>query len=163
MKIDTLNKLIKSSCKKVSLETGRKIARRLVVFIQSFNKKNKNKAAGIASNQLGIDASVAVVLIKNKPLILINPIITDFSKSKFAHEEECLSFPDQRLTVFRHDWVKVKSDYSKEEMFFGQLENTDINKTSLFESALIQHEIAHLFGKTIHDFQWENSPSPREW
>jgi peptide deformylase len=163
MKIDITNKLIKTPCKKINLDIGRKIARKLVVFIQNFNKKNDKKAAGIAANQLGIDASVVVVLIKNKPLILINPVITDFSKSKFAHEEECLSFPDQRITVFRHDWIKVKSDYSKEEMFFGQLENMDINKTNLFESALIQHEIAHLFGKTIHDFQWENSPSPREW
>lgn len=163
MRILTENPLLKTKCNFINIKEGRKIARRLVVFIQSFNKKNEKKAAGIAANQLGINASVVVVLIKNKPLILINPVITDFSKSKFAHEEECLSFPDQRLTVFRHDWIKVKSDYSKEEMFFGQLENMDINKTNLFESALIQHEIAHLFGKTIHDFQWENSPSPREW
>lgn len=163
MKIDLTNSLIKTPCKKVSLDYGRKIARRMVVFLQSYNKKNNIKAAGVAANQLGINASVATLIIKNKPLILINPQILDFSKSKFAHTEQCLSFPDQSITVFRHDWIVIKSEYSKEEMFFGQKENHDLDQINLFESALVQHEISHLFGKTIHDFQWENSPNPKEW
>lgn len=163
MKIDSTNTLIRTCCNKVSLDYGRKIARRMVSFLQTYNKKFNLKAAGIAANQLGINASVAVLLIKSKPLILINPEVLDFSKSKFAHTEQCLSFPDESLTVYRHDWVVIRSDYSKEEMFFGQKQNSDLDKNSLFESALAQHEISHLFGKTIHDFQWENSSSPKEW
>lgn len=163
MKIIIDNPLIKTKCKQVDLKEGRKIAKRMTLFIYAHNKKNKIKAAGIAANQLGINASVAVAMIKGRPLILINPVIIDFSRSKFAQEEQCLSFPDQILTVFRHDWIIIKSDNFKETMFFGQNPNSDIDHKSLFETSLVQHEISHLFGKTIHDFQWENSPSPKEW
>ena len=163
MRILTENPLLKKKCKLVTIDQGRLIARRMVAYLLANNKKNKNtKALGIAANQFGIDAAVAVVLIKQKPLILINPKIEKFSEVKFMHKEGCLSFPDQVLDVYRHIWIEIISDNHKDILFFGS--RIDHNSSAdMLESAVVQHEIAHLNGLTFHDFQWSTSPKPSEW
>ena len=163
MRILTENPLLKKKCKLVTIDQGRLIARRMVAYLLANNKKNKtNKAIGVAANQFGIDASVAIVLIKQKPLILINPKIKKFSEVKFMHKEGCLSFPNEILDVYRHLWVEVSSDNHKENIFFGS--TIDQNSSAdMLESAVVQHEIAHLNGLTFHDFQWNTSLNPNEW
>ena len=65
----TFDDSLKNPCKKVSIKEGKKIA------VDLFNKLVKDKnAIGLAANQIGIDASVAVVNVI-KPIILINPRI----------------------------------------------------------------------------------------
>lgn len=163
MRILTENPLLKKKCKLVTIDQGRLIARRMVAYLLANNKKNKNtKALGIAANQFGIDAAVAVVLIKQKPLILINPKIEKFSEVKFMHKEGCLSFPDQVLDVYRHIWIEIISDNHKDILFFGSRIDHN-NSADMLESAVVQHEIAHLNGLTFHDFQWSTSPKPSEW
>ena len=163
MRILTENTLLKKKCKLVTIDQGRLIARRMVAYLLANNKKNKNnKAIGLAANQFGIDAAVAVVLIKQKPLILINPKIEKFSEVRFMHKEGCLSFPNEILDVYRHLWIEVKADNHKDSIFFGNhVEQNNLN--AMLESAVVQHEVAHLNGLTFHDFQWQNSASPKEW
>ena len=163
MRILTENPLLKKKCKLVTIDQGRLIARRMVAYLLANNKKNKtNKAIGLAANQFGIDAAVAVVLIKQKPLILINPKIEKFSEIKFLHKEGCLSFPNEVLDVYRHFWIEVESDNFNNTLFFGN--HVDQNSLAdMLESAVVQHEIAHLNGLTFHDFQWTTSLNPSEW
>lgn len=163
MRILTENPLLKKKCKKVSIDQGRLIARRMVAYLLANNKKNNNtKALGIAANQFGIDAAVIVVLIKKKPFILINPEIVKYSEVKFCHKEGCLSFPNELIDVYRHLWIEVKSDNHKQILFFGNRVEQN-NSHDILESAVVQHEIAHLNGLTFYDFQWNTSPAPNEW
>lgn len=163
MRILTENPLLKKKCNQVTIDQGRLIARRMVAYLLANNKKNKNnKALGVAANQFGIDAAVAVVLIKQKPLILINPKIEKFSEVKFMHKEGCLSFPDEVLDVYRHLWIQVSSSNHNENIFFGSRVEEN-NSEDILDSAVVQHEIAHLNGLTFHDFQWKTSPTPKEW
>ena len=65
----TFDDVLKNPCKKVSVEEGKKIA------VELINKLVKDKnAIGLAANQVGIDASVAVVNVI-EPIIIINPRI----------------------------------------------------------------------------------------
>ena len=59
----TFDDSLKNPCKKVSVDAGKKIA------VDLFNKLVKDKnAIGLAANQIGINASVAVVNVI-KPII----------------------------------------------------------------------------------------------
>ena len=132
-----------------------------ISFVLSSNSNSSGSLMGLA-NQFGIDAAVAVVLIKQKPLILINPKIEKFSEVRFMHKEGCLSFPNEVLDVYRHLWVEVSSSNHKENIFFG-VRVEENNSEAILDSAVVQHEIAHLNGLTFHDFQWKTSPTPKEW
>ena len=68
------NPLINKKLKEVSVEEGRTIATEL---FQILNKRGDG--IGLAANQVGIDAQVAVVNVI-EPLVLINPIIEDQGK-----------------------------------------------------------------------------------
>ena len=63
------NPLINRPLKKVSVEEGMKIATEL---FQILNKRQDG--IGLAANQVGIDAQVAVVNVR-EPIVLINPEI----------------------------------------------------------------------------------------
>jgi peptide deformylase len=156
------NDLLKKKCLNVDLKTGFKIAKRMGIFLNKLKKKTKSKIAGLAANQVGIDACVSIVLKNNKPFVLINPKIVSFSDVRIRNKERCLSYPDIELDVYRHMWVQVSCDNHKETIFFGNVSlESDLIKN--FESAVVQHEICHLNGLTFHDFQWNNSPTPKEW
>jgi len=63
------NPVIQKKLRRVTLEEGEKIATEL------FEILNKRKdGIGLAANQVGIDASVAVVNVR-EPIVLINPEI----------------------------------------------------------------------------------------
>ena len=162
MNIVIENPLLKTKCKKVELKTGFKIAKRMGMFINRLKKKNKCKIFGLAANQVGIDASVSIVLKNDKPFVLINPKIISFSNVRIRNKEQCLSYPETELDIYRHMWIEVSCDNHEKTIFFGNvsLESETIKN---LESAVAQHEIAHLHGLTFHDFQWNNSPTPKEW
>ena len=65
------NPVIRKKLKEVTVEEGMEIATKL------FQVLNKRKdGIGLAANQVGIDAQVAVVNVR-EPLVLINPKISD--------------------------------------------------------------------------------------
>ena len=81
----TFDDVLKNPCKKVSVEEGKKIA------VELINKLVKDKnAIGLAANQVGIDASVAVV--NEEPIIIRNPRIIKMW-DEIPWVESCLSFP----------------------------------------------------------------------
>ena len=102
---------------------------------------------GLASNQIGLDLSLAVIKIQKEgeePLriVLVNPELAEKSGS-MLEEEGCLSFPGLFAKVKRYSKVKVRALNEKGLPI-------EINAEGLFSKAL-QHEIDHLDGVLFID------------
>ena len=134
------NPLIQKKLRSVSVEEGYEIATKL---FQILNKKGDG--IGLAANQVGIDASVAVVNVK-EPIVLVNPKIIR-KEEETRYYEGCLSFPKKGCHTKRYKIVEVEVDNMESNMTFGA-GNTDLD---LLESVCVQHEIDHLNGMRILD------------
>ena len=134
------NPLIQKTLRRVTVEEGYDIAREL---FQILNKRGDG--IGLAANQVGIDASVAVVNVK-EPIVLINPKIVR-KEEETRYYEGCLSFPKKGCHTKRYKIVEVETDNIESNMTFGA-GDTD---TDLLESVCVQHEIDHLNGMRILD------------
>jgi len=120
---------------------------------------------GLAANQVGIDASVAVVNVR-EPLILINPKIVDVW-DEIPYYEGCLSFKGKGVQTKRYKNIVIKTEQEESELYFSGAENPSDGKGSwedthnkkqdeelrLLEAICVQHEIDHLNGMTIMDRQ----------
>jgi peptide deformylase len=108
---------------------------------------------GLAANQVGLSDAIIVIdltdvdeekdeplgIIKEhkKPLIFINPKITD-SWGEWSIEEGCLSIPDLRIEVVRPEFIKLTyrdGNFDEQHLEVGGL-----------LSRVIQHEYDHLNG-----------------
>ena len=134
------NSLIQKKLREVSVEEGMEIAGEL---FQILNKRGDG--IGLAANQVGIDASVAVVNVK-EPIVLINPKIVK-KEEETRYYEGCLSFPKKGCHTKRYKIVEVKVDNMESNMTFGA-GDTELD---LLESVCVQHEIDHLNGMRILD------------
>ena len=134
------NPLIQKKLRSVTVEEGYDIARKL---FQILNKRGDG--IGLAANQVGIDASVAVVNVK-EPIVLINPEIIK-KEEETRYYEGCLSFPKKGCHTKRYKIVEVKVDNMESNMTFGA-GDTDLD---LLESVCVQHEIDHLNAMRILD------------
>ena len=89
------NSVINKKLRKVSVDEGLRIAKDL------FTTLNERKdGIGLAANQVGIDASVAVVNVR-EPLILINPVIKE-QWDEIDYYEGCLSYPKKGVHTKRY-------------------------------------------------------------
>ena len=163
------NPLINKKAKEVSVEEGLVIAEEL---FQILNKRGDG--IGLAANQVGIDAQVAVVNV-TEPLVLINPkyIHKEF---EIMYGEGCLSYPGQTIKTKRYRDVIVQTAQSESGWYFsgaeipadesrGSWEVERKKKDSdlrLLESVCVQHEIDHLNGITIHDREIKLEPTKSE-
>lgn len=113
----------------------------------------KSDGVGLAGPQIGLLKRVVVIdsdyvtedengeLLPRRPLVMINPEITDHSEEEIDSTEGCLSLPGIAVDVKRWEWVKVKcldEDYNEVE-HYGE---------DLF-GICMQHEIDHLDGTTL--------------
>ncbi len=154
------NPLIKSQLKKVSVEEGMKIATELFEILAQ-----RKDGIGLAANQVGIDAQVAVVNVI-EPRILINPQYVD-KGNEIPYYEGCLSFKGKGVNTRRYDSVIIKTEQDESNWYFSGAPNPSDGKGSwekqqqikndaemrLLETICIQHEIDHLNGITIMDRQ----------
>jgi len=151
------NNVIKKKLKEVSVEEGMAIATKL---FQILNKRKDG--IGLAANQVGIDAQVAVVNVR-EPLVLINPKIIS-KENEIKYYEGCLSYPGKGVHTRRYETVQVKTEQQESTWIFSGVETSEEGKGSwesdesknkqalrLLESICVQHEIDHLMGITIHD------------
>jgi len=155
------NPVIHEKCREVSVEEGLEIAAEL---FQILNKRKDG--IGLAANQVGIDAAVAVVNVR-EPIILINPKIVSVGE-EVPYYEGCLSFPKKGVYTKRFSEVEITTDQVEDHKlggswFFsgrpmksgkGSWEKNKQEKDDelrLLECVAIQHEIDHLNGVTIHD------------
>ena len=134
------NPLINQKLREVSVEEGNSIATEL---FQILNKRGDG--IGLAANQVGIDAAVAVVNVK-EPIVLINPKIVS-KEEEIRYYEGCLSYPKKGCHTKRYKIVEVKVDNYESNLTFGA-GDTEVD---LLESVCVQHEIDHLNGMRILD------------
>ena len=154
------NPVINKKLKEVSLEEGNKIATALFQILTE-----RKAGIGLAANQVGIDASVAVVNVR-EPIILINPEVVEVSE-EIPYYEGCLSFKGKGIQTKRYKNIVIKTEQEEGNLYFSGTENPSDGKGSweegsdkkqdeelrLLEAICIQHEIDHLNGMTIHDRQ----------
>ena len=92
---------------------------------------------GIAAPQIGLNKRLIYIFV-NEPMVLVNPVLSDFSKDMISLWDNCMSFPFLSVKVKRHKECTVTY--------------TDINwreRSRRLEgdmSELIQHEVDHLDG-----------------
>ena len=163
------NPIINKKLREVSVEEGMEIATEL---FQILNKRGDG--IGLAANQVGIDAQVAVVNV-TEPLVLINPkyIHKEF---EIMYGEGCLSYPGQAIKTKRYRDVIIKTAQSESGWYFSGAEQPNDGKGSwekeqskkqdaelrTLESVCVQHEIDHLNGITIHDREIKLEPTKSE-
>ena len=150
------NSVINKKLREVSVEEGEKIAAEL------FEILNKRKdGIGLAANQVGIDAAVAVLNIR-EPIVLINPKIIS-KENEIDFYEGCLSYPNKGVHTKRYRDVIISTAQSESDWYFSGASQPTDGKGSweeskkedqelrTLEAVCVQHEIDHLNGKTIHD------------
>ena len=149
------NPVINKKLREVTVGEGTKIASEL------FRILNERKdGIGLAANQVGIDAAVAVLDIR-EPIILINPVIEE-QWDEIDYYEGCLSYPKKGIHTKRYKNIIVKSAQEESGMYFSGVESSKGKRTweespkqdqeqRLLEAVCVQHEIDHLMGKTIFD------------
>ena len=154
------NPVIQKKLRKVTLEEGEKIA------VELFEILNKRKdGIGLAANQVGIDAAVAVVNVR-EPIVLINPEIVS-RETEIPFYEGCLSFPGKGVNTKRYETVEVTSDNVDGTMIFSGVDTGEEAKGTwesekhtyqvkdrdlrILEAVCVQHEIDHLNGIVCRD------------
>ena len=151
------NPLIQKKLREVSVEEGLEIATEL---FQILNKRGDG--IGLAANQVGIDAQVAVVNVR-EPLVLINPKIVS-KTNEIPYYEGCLSYSGKGVHTKRYETIEVKTEQIDGSWIFSGVETQTEGKGSwetdeakndrelrTLESVCVQHEIDHLNGMRIMD------------
>ena len=134
------NPVINKKLREVSVAEGLDIAAELFDIL---NKRGDG--IGLAANQVGIDAQVAVVNVR-EPLVLINPKIIS-KEVEIPYYEGCLSYPKKGVHTKRYRDIVVSTEHKHSDLVFGGSDE----EMNVLESVCVQHEIDHLMGKTIHD------------
>ena len=151
------NPVIQKKLREVSVEEGLEIATELFQILNE-----RKDGIGLAANQVGIDAQVAVVNVR-EPLVLINPKIIS-KKDKIPFYEGCLSFPSKGVHTERYETIEVKTEQIDGSWIFSGVDTGDeargtweIDKKKqnrelrTLEAVCVQHEIDHLNGMRIMD------------
>jgi peptide deformylase len=115
-----------------------------------FETMRNAKGIGLAANQVGADKSIFIADISvveghedAKPLVFINPVITELSEEKICMEEGCLSIPDIRSEIDRAEKITIiykDTDFKNQTLQTGGL-----------LARVIQHEYDHLQGILFTD------------
>jgi len=152
------NELIHRKLKEVSVEEGLEVATKLFQILNE-----RKDGIGLAANQVGIDAQVAVVNVR-EPLVLINPKIIS-KENEIGYYEGCLSFPGKGVHTKRYETIEVKTEQVEGSWVFsgvdtgetgtGSWEDKEKSKNDkelrLLETVCVQHEIDHLNGIVCMD------------
>ena len=150
------NPVIQKKLRRVTLEEGEKIATEL------FEILNKRKdGIGLAANQVGIDAAVAVLNVR-EPIVLINPKIIS-KENEIDFYEGCLSYPNKGVHTKRYRDVIISTAQSESNWYFSGASQPTDGKGSweeskkedqelrTLEAVCVQHEIDHLNGIVCMD------------
>lgn len=106
------------------------------------------KGAGIAAPQVNRSERICIALIGKKLTPMINPQIFWRSEEQENMEEGCLSLPDLWIQVMRPRAIIVK--------FMMKSGKERELQLSGFDARVVQHEVDHLEGVLIVDYQNEN-------
>lgn len=102
---------------------------------------------GLAATQVDIHQRIIVMDTsqdRDRPLVLINPTITQRSEELVVGEEGCLSVPTIYDQVARHARVSVQALNRDGELFELEAEG--------LTAVCVQHEMDHLVGKVFVEY-----------
>lgn len=142
-------------CEKVTIEEGEEIAARLFRVMT-----DRGDGYGLAANQIGIQKQVFVINVK-EPQYFINPRIIE-AKGEVYYFERCLSFPGQMVRTKRYATIVLEADNFEGQLYFD-VENLPKNDRAMdnidvVEIVAVQHELSHLEGKTMFDYEYKTKP-----
>ena len=106
---------------------------------------HRAEGAGLAAPQIGISERVTVARIGEEFIPLVNPEILWKSEQIVLGEEGCLSLPNVWLNVPRSTDIILRYVDVKGKEFEKKL--------SGFDARVVQHEVDHLDGVLIVDYQ----------
>lgn len=161
--------ILRQKCEKATFEEAKGI---VIDLIDTLNSRNENDV-GLAAPQIGIQKQVCMIRTKTA-IFLVNPQIIE-SYGETWYQEGCISFPGKSIRTKRFTDITVEVDYvgeldpaqtgdeinwHKNMILSFSKDNTkkmedDIN---LLECVAVQHEISHLEGKLMFDYEWKNEP-----
>ena len=118
------NPLIKTKLREVSVEEGLAIAKELFQILNE-----TGDGIGLAANQVGIDAQVAIVNVR-EPLVLINPKIVS-KENPITYYEGCLSYPGQGVSTQRYRDIVVQTAQAECGWYFSGAEENSQGKSVL--------------------------------
>ena len=156
------NPLINKKLREVSVEEGLAIATELFQILNQ-----RGDGIGLAANQVGIDAQVAVVNVI-EPLVLINPKIIS-KEVEIPFYEGCLSYPKKGVHTKRYRDVVISTAQSEADWYFSgaptdaegkgswEKDKKEDQELRVLESVCVQHEIDHLNGVICMDRKVETS------
>lgn len=141
-------KLLNIECNDVTdIELGQRIANKL------FKIMTDNKGCiSLSANQIGINMKVCCVNV-TQPFYFINPKIVR-GEGMQVRFENCYSLPNNLERTVRFTKLTVECDNYDEMLYWdvSYLKPSEFaNNMHALEVAVIQHEIDHLYGKTILD------------
>ena len=152
------NPIINKKLREVQVEEGLSIATELFQILNE-----RGDGIGLAANQVGIDAQVAVVNVR-EPLVLINPKIIS-KENEIPFYEGCLSYPGKGVHTKRYRDIVVSTAQSESGWYFSGAKDavddargsweverkTKDQELRILESVCVQHEIDHLNGVVCMD------------
>ena len=104
------------------------------------------RAVGLGANMVGVEHQIIVLDLREdnieKPYIMINPEIIDYSPEKAKYEEASLSFPGISAVIERPSRIKVR--YLDD--------NIQIIEADGFLARVIMHELDYLHGVVFLDY-----------
>jgi len=116
-----------------------------------FDTMRNSNGIGLAANQVGVNKALFVIDISvvegfenYKPMAIINPEITFYSKEKIYMEEGCLSIPDLRYEIERPSKIEIK-------FFDSDMKEHTVEANDLL-ARVLQHEYDHLQGILFTDY-----------
>lgn len=109
-----------------------------------FATMQQNEGVGLAANQVGIDFAIFVVDYAGEKLVCVNPQIIEYSNEKSFRREGCLSFP-----MKQQHWLQLERSNRVVLSYQDQSGNHQTREFVDYFARIIQHEIDHLYGKTI--------------
>lgn len=104
---------------------------------------------GLAANQVGLRYRMFVMDVDHNPKVFFNPTIMSYSENKVPYLEGCLSYPNESVELDRPE--KVVLSYQDAYGIFLTEEFMNL------EARVVQHEVDHLDGMTMHDRKKENN------
>ena len=108
-------------------------------------RTNNIRGAGLGANQVAVLKRVIVVNCPDLKTAMVNPKIMEFSKKTDIKEEGCLSHPGKKVEIERSVSVTVS---------FQDLDGAaQACILSSFVARVVQHEIEHLDGINIIDYE----------
>lgn len=142
-------RILRTPCRETPVPFDEETKRAIGTLRQTFLERDD--AAGLAAPQIGFSKRIIAFRTRfddkevSECEILVNPRITQRRGEPVVAEEGCLSCPEVRVEIARHPEIKVRG-YDEQ--------GRKVNRRYLdFAARVVQHEMDHLDGKLIVDYE----------